>query len=176
MAAPERFVNFDTGQPQALRDAINSVMGASGANHAAGLVPDPGSSSGTTRFLREDGTWIAAIPDPGAWTAYSPTATPEMGAFGSSSVIGAFVALGKTIHFRAEITITTNGTGSSWINLSLPKAAAARASGVGRDIAISGKTLQVAIANSNALILNYDNTYPGADGALLTCGGTYEST
>jgi hypothetical protein len=35
------------------------VMGASGASHAAGIVPDPGSTAGTTRFLREDGTWAS---------------------------------------------------------------------------------------------------------------------
>jgi hypothetical protein len=33
------------------------VMVASGASHAAGIVPDPPSSGGTTKFLREDGTW-----------------------------------------------------------------------------------------------------------------------
>ena len=33
------------------------IMGASGANHAVGLVPDPGSTSGATKFLREDGSW-----------------------------------------------------------------------------------------------------------------------
>src|SRR5260370_29473638 len=36
--------------------ALNNVFGASGASHATGLVPDPGSSAGTARFLREDGT------------------------------------------------------------------------------------------------------------------------
>jgi hypothetical protein len=30
---------------------------ASGADHAAGMVPDPGASAGTTKFLREDCTW-----------------------------------------------------------------------------------------------------------------------
>jgi hypothetical protein len=30
---------------------------ASGADHAAGMVPDPGASGGTTKFLREDCTW-----------------------------------------------------------------------------------------------------------------------
>lgn len=29
----------------------------SGTNHAPGIVPDPGATPGTTRFLREDGTW-----------------------------------------------------------------------------------------------------------------------
>lgn len=36
---------------------INNVMGASGSSHSKGLVPDPGATQGTTKFLREDGTW-----------------------------------------------------------------------------------------------------------------------
>ena len=35
------------------------VFGASGGSHGQGAVPDPGATPGTTRFLREDGTWIA---------------------------------------------------------------------------------------------------------------------
>lgn len=34
-----------------------TVFVASGASHAKGLVPDPGASSGTTKYLREDATW-----------------------------------------------------------------------------------------------------------------------
>ncbi len=34
-----------------------NTMGASGGSHATGLVPDPGAVAGTTKFLREDGTW-----------------------------------------------------------------------------------------------------------------------
>lgn len=33
------------------------VFVASGASHAAGAVPDPGSTAGTSKFLREDATW-----------------------------------------------------------------------------------------------------------------------
>ncbi|MFT0167476.1 hypothetical protein ACLKMY_00410 [Paraburkholderia mimosarum] len=33
------------------------VMGASGSSHAPGGVPDPGATAGTTRYLREDGSW-----------------------------------------------------------------------------------------------------------------------
>lgn len=40
------------------------VMGASGTGHAAGAVPDPGAAAGTTRYLREDGTWT--VPPGGA--------------------------------------------------------------------------------------------------------------
>lgn len=33
------------------------VFGASGSNHSTGLVPDPGATAGTSKYLREDGTW-----------------------------------------------------------------------------------------------------------------------
>lgn len=36
---------------------LPATMVASGSNHAGGLVPDPGSTQGTTKYLREDGTW-----------------------------------------------------------------------------------------------------------------------
>ncbi len=35
------------------------VFGPSGASHAAGIVPDPGATAGATRYLREDGSWVA---------------------------------------------------------------------------------------------------------------------
>ena len=35
------------------------VMVASGASHAAGVVPDPGVTAGTAKVLHEDGTWGA---------------------------------------------------------------------------------------------------------------------
>jgi len=40
-----------------------SVMGASGSGHASGLVPDTPSTAGTTKFLREDGTWQVPAGD-----------------------------------------------------------------------------------------------------------------
>lgn len=46
------------------------AMVASGATHAAGIVPDPGAVAGTTKFLREDGSWAipaaTGLADPGA--------------------------------------------------------------------------------------------------------------
>lgn len=43
---------------RALVPADYPVFVASGALHAAGAVPDPGVSAGTTKFLREDATWV----------------------------------------------------------------------------------------------------------------------
>ena len=42
----------------------DSVFGASGNNHSKGLVPDPGSTEGSSKYLREDGTW--AVPSGGS--------------------------------------------------------------------------------------------------------------
>ena len=44
-------------------DTTYSVMGASGSGHASGLVPDTPSTAGTTKFLREDGTWVVPTAD-----------------------------------------------------------------------------------------------------------------
>jgi hypothetical protein len=44
--------------------ADDSVFGASGNDHSKGLVPDPGATAGSTKYLREDGTW--AVPAGGS--------------------------------------------------------------------------------------------------------------
>lgn len=51
-------VNTRTGAVTLVATDI-PVFIASGASHAVGTVPDPGASAGTTRFLREDATWVA---------------------------------------------------------------------------------------------------------------------
>lgn len=53
-----------------VRDAsayVEPFMG-SGASHAPGAVPDPGATAGTSKFLREDGSWVAPSGSGGAWT------------------------------------------------------------------------------------------------------------
>lgn len=60
-----------TAGTAARRDHLHpmpNVFVASGASHATGFVPDPGASSGTTKFLREDATW--AVPPGGAGVTF----------------------------------------------------------------------------------------------------------
>ncbi|NYF78568.1 GDSL-type esterase/lipase family protein [Granulicella arctica] len=45
----------------AVAAAYLPLLGASGTTHAPGIVPDPGATSGTTHFLREDGTWSVPV-------------------------------------------------------------------------------------------------------------------
>lgn len=44
---------------------LNTQMGASGASHAAGVVPDPGTTAGTSKFLREDASFQTAVQSVG---------------------------------------------------------------------------------------------------------------
>lgn len=59
---------------RALVPADVPVFLPSGSTHAAGAVPDPGATAGTTRYLREDATWVAPAPvvqvftSSGTWT------------------------------------------------------------------------------------------------------------
>ena len=58
--APTTGGNVTLNLPQANGTlALNSAFGGSGTNHSAGMVPDPGPNPGATRFLREDGKWVA---------------------------------------------------------------------------------------------------------------------
>ncbi|WP_263366934.1 GDSL-type esterase/lipase family protein [Edaphobacter bradus] len=66
--APQGFtagvINATTVNATTLNGAVGAaqlpVFQASGSGHAQGVVPDPGATAGTARYLREDGTW--AVP------------------------------------------------------------------------------------------------------------------
>ena len=59
------------------------VFGGSGGGHSVGAVPDPGATAGTTRFLREDGSWT----------------TPPAGSGGSSTTSGGGLVAGATADY-----------------------------------------------------------------------------
>lgn len=67
------------GDLSADRTLTIATMGASGAGHARGVVPDPPAVAGTAKFLREDATW--AIPGGGGGGSLSNgSATLNFGA------------------------------------------------------------------------------------------------
>lgn len=118
----------------------NAVFGASGANHAPGLVPDPGATAGTTKYLREDGTWSApagssaapkltilrraaaqSVPGGtanGVKVSWETNVQDDVAAFSSSAPTDIVVPAGYT---RARVTsyiawsnTTTQSTGARW--------------------------------------------------------------
>jgi hypothetical protein len=66
-------------------------------------------------------TWAAAsgggFP---AWTAYTPTVTPQSGSLTAYTAKGIYSQSGKTVCVSAQINITTNGTATSTMYVSLP--------------------------------------------------------
>ncbi len=92
-------INAATVNATTLNGAVSAaqlpVFQASGSNHSQGAVPDPGATAGTTRYLREDGTW----------------AVPAGGTAGSSSVdanLAAALLAGATADYNF-----LQGTGSA---------------------------------------------------------------
>jgi hypothetical protein len=78
------------------------LMIASGASHAAGAVPDPGSTAGTTKFLREDGTW--QVPSGGSG---SPAGSNTEVQYNNS---GAFGSSGNFIYANGGVSVTNSST------------------------------------------------------------------
>ncbi len=106
-------VNTGTTTINALR--LPAMVG-SGATHAAGLVPDPGVTAGTTKFLREDGSWQVPAGGGGTMTAVS-VATAN--GFAGSSSGGATPSL--TLSISVTGLLKGNGTAvSAAIGTDLP--------------------------------------------------------
>lgn len=113
-----------------------------------------------------------------AWiTASAPTITAVSGTITTSSATCKYVQIGKSILFRMNITITTNGSGAGAVVATLPITSSAinMSVGSGRASAVSGKQLQAYTSATNTInIYNYDGTYPGASGELLLINGFFE--
>jgi hypothetical protein len=111
------------------------------------------------------------------WTAFTPTITAATGSLTTASGTAAHMTIGKLCTVRFSISITTNGTGATAVVMSLPFNQAAgygnnQAIGVAREGAITGNLCQVAAGSTgSAVILDYKNSYPGANGVVIA--GTY---
>jgi hypothetical protein len=127
------------------------AMVASGASHSAGMVPDPGATAGTTKFLREDATWVV------------PPAAPVTSVF---TRIGAVVAAAGD-YTAAQVTNAVDQTGAyvnpAWI-VSIPysKITGVPATGVssvftrtGAVVAASGDYTAAQVTNAVSTISTY---------------------
>lgn len=102
---------------------------------------------------------------------FTSTITAQTGTITTAAGTIAYQRRGRFMFVEAVITITTNGTGASAVLATLPFVVA---SGVlnGRENGVSGKQLTALAAGTNQItIRNYDNTYPGANGASMTISG-----
>lgn len=91
-----------------IQTLAGAVFGPSGANHSQGLVPDPGSVSGTTRVLFETATF-SVMP----FTALAPAGTAGQVLTSNGTVSAATFQNAATATFLSpSITSLTSGSGT----------------------------------------------------------------
>ncbi len=115
-----------------------------------------------------------------AWTSFTPTVVSSAGTITTVGTKSArTLKLGRLVFYQVSAAITTNGTGSGDVRVTnMPYTCAAfNFYGSGRENALTGKMLEsLMVASTTILTLfNYDNSYPGADGAVLQASGFYEA-
>ena len=162
-------------------------------------MTDKGAGAGTWLTIAQDNLhqiignspvgWLQSIPRPYALTSefanggadawysgFTPAVASTGGAITTSSATMRYKQIGKTMLVNFNISITTNGTGSGSITLTVPSNAVAYAVGAARDYSVGGKTISVTLptASSTMTLVNYDNTYPGANGSTISGNITYE--
>ena len=116
-----------------------------------------------------------------AYASYSPTAASSGGTITTKTETGSYFQVGKLVFVKLIISITTNGTGSGSIIVTLPVNQAATfkdtfsgyvfvaASGVQK-----GQLQVQSYPLGSVRIYKYDGTYPGEDGVRLIVTGYYE--
>lgn len=111
------------------------------------------------------------------WFPWTPTVSASSGAFGSASAVGSFQRIGKTVRWTVTGTITTVGSATGFINITLPVAAAASPAveyiGSGYQ---GGNLLSSAIAagGSTAFLVKYDNSATATTTGQFSASGEYE--
>lgn len=139
-------------------------------------TPDPTIDAGASASYRRDQTPFGDTP----WTSYTPTITSSSGTITTSSATGSYLKRGRLVFVRAQITITTNGTGAGLLNFSLPTVTNSSIGAIfhGVERAVTGKSVTGWVDGggvSTVACRFYDGTYPGGDGRTITITGFYEN-
>jgi hypothetical protein len=120
----------------------------------------------------------AAI-DNNAWTSYVPTVTAQGGTITAYTATGRYKQIGKTVFLEADVTITTVGTASTGMIVTIPSAAAAFGySGISTEIALNGRSGRAYIAASGSTLDSREATgtswFASGNGVRVIIGITYE--
>ena len=135
-----------------------------------------GSNSNPVR-LTSPATIPGYVLTDGVWTTYTPTFSASSGTFTTASVSGWYKKVGNVIFFTISFTITTNGTASGSVVLSLPTFAnISPCVASGKAVGVSNKSLSASCAagTTGMTVTNYDGTYPGSNGEILNISGSYQ--
>lgn len=165
----------------------NATWDSAGISYTGNLVFKTNGTTALTIDTSQIVTLANALPvasggtnyTGGAWTTYTPTVGSGSGTLTTASGTGAYILIGKWLIVRIGVTVTTNGTGAGSITATIPTGTSkANQIIVGRETSVTGKSLTgtCSTGSANVVILNYDNTYPAADGTTLYVTGAIELT
>jgi hypothetical protein len=123
---------------------------------------------------------VSAMSD-NPWESYTPTISASSGTITTSSANMRYIRRGNVVYFKAQITITTNGTGSGTLQMTMPIAQVGSygtiSTGLQRVPTGYSVVGWVDGGGSTTMIIKvYDGTYPGASGAVIEITGFYEVT
>lgn len=121
--------------------------------------------------------WYEWFLDNYAYTPYTPTVTASSGTFTTVSATGRHKKRGRTVFINIVVTITTVGTASGAVQVTLPFVSAAVAQIIsGRETAVGTQINGLIGASASMMqILEYDATTIAASGRTLVLSGSYES-
>jgi len=114
----------------------------------------------------------------GAWSTYTPTVSSQSGTITTSSASGRYQQIGKTVHFSIKVTITTAGTGSGNLVVSLPvntQDALTNQICSGFEGSVIGHMLYGAISGNQFTARDYANVSVIQNGAICYFTGAYEA-
>ncbi len=124
-------------------------------------------AGGVTLVKPANGDWV---------TTFVPVVTPSAGSITTKSATCRYLKVGKTVHIKIVVSITTNGTGAGVVRATLPFTPENTTTLSG----IDGTTLATLTGATNTAgtlvsIVTAAGAYPGADGKTLIVSGTYEA-
>lgn len=110
------------------------------------------------------------------WISYTPTVTSSGGTLTLAAATGLYRRNGKVVNVAINVSVTTVGTGSGALRVTLPVTASAQAFVLSGRLRNNGHMLQ-AYNDGTAYVsvVDYANTFPGADGNTMFVSGSYEA-
>lgn len=110
------------------------------------------------------------------WKSYTPTVTSVSGSITTlGTVVAKYRVHGDVVDVTFSIAITTNGTASAGLNMTIPFVATDFACGACRETVATGAmcNAQATPGSSIMQIVTYSNSYPGGDGRTIVGSISY---
>ena len=167
-----RIPSVEGGIQPTIFDAKADLLTATANDTPARLAV--GADYGFLQALASESTGLKW--DSGAYTSYTPTLTASSGSFTSATVSGLYKRIGKVCLVRFQVDITTNGTASGVILVTMPFTSTGYATGTWREVQSIGNSGQTFLSSSTQIGMTNptDNSYPGANGRTFQGTIIYE--